>query len=64
MDVFCYIGENVNVIFRGIFIINLDIYFLLNFVIEVVNIFIFDDKGEKCLLYEVMNVFEYWIVDV
>ena len=63
-DVSCYIGENANVIPRGTSIINLDIYPPPNLVIEVANTSISDDKGEKRLLYEAMNVSEYWIVDV
>jgi Uma2 family endonuclease len=33
-------------------------------VIEVANTSLADDKGEKRLLYEDLNVTEYWIVDV
>ncbi|NEQ39268.1 MAG: Uma2 family endonuclease [Okeania sp. SIO3I5] len=35
-----------------------------NLVIEVANTSLSDDKGEKRLLYEAMNVAEYWIIDV
>ena len=63
-DVSCYIGENVNVIPRGTSIIDLDIYPPPTLVVEVANTSLADDKGEKRLLYEAMNVSEYWIVDV
>lgn len=63
-DVSCYIGENANVIPRGTSIIDLDIYPPPTLVVEVANTSLADDKGEKRLLYEAMNVSEYWIVDV
>ncbi|NEP87617.1 MAG: Uma2 family endonuclease [Okeania sp. SIO2C2] len=52
------------VIPRGTSIIDLDIYPPPTLVIEVANTSLLDDKGEKRLLYEAMNVSEYWIVDV
>ncbi|NEQ76135.1 MAG: Uma2 family endonuclease [Okeania sp. SIO2C9] len=63
-DVSCYIAENANIIPRGTSIIDLDIYPPPTLVIEVANTSLLDDKGEKRLLYEAMNVSEYWIVDV
>ena len=63
-DASFYIGENANVVPRKTSIINLDIYPPPNLVIEVANTSLADDKGEKRLLYEAMNVSEYWIVDV
>jgi len=63
-DVSCYIAENANIIPRGTSIIDLDIYPPPNLVIEVANTSLADDQGEKRLLYEAMNVSEYWIVDV
>ncbi|NEQ39267.1 MAG: Uma2 family endonuclease [Okeania sp. SIO3I5] len=63
-DVSYYIGENADVIPWGTSTINLDIYPPPNLVIEVANTSLSDDKGEKRLLYEAMNVAEYWIIDV
>ncbi|MGD1808028.1 Uma2 family endonuclease [Dapis sp. BLCC M126] len=63
-DISYYIGENADVIPWGTSIIDLDIYPPPNLVIEVANTSLADDKGEKRLLYEAMNVAEYWIVDV
>ncbi|GGA07025.1 Uma2 family endonuclease [Okeania sp. KiyG1] len=63
-DASFYIGENANVVPRKTSIIDLDIYPPPNLVIEVANTSLSDDKGEKRLLYEAMNVSEYWIVDV
>ena len=63
-DISYYIGENADAIPWETSIINLDIYPAPNLVIEVANTSLADDKGEKRLLYEAMNVAEYWIVDV
>ena len=63
-DISYYIGENANVIPWEKSIIDLDIYPPPTLVIEVANTSLADDKGEKRLLYEAMNVSEYWIVDV
>ncbi len=63
-DASYYIGENADVVSWEASIIDLDIYPPPNLVIEVANTSLADDKGEKRLLYEAMNVAEYWIVDV
>ena len=63
-DISYYIGENADVIPPETSIINLDISPPPNLVIEIANTSLSDDKGEKRLLYEAMNVTEYWIVDV
>ncbi|MEM1169794.1 MAG: Uma2 family endonuclease [Cyanobacteria bacterium P01_H01_bin.35] len=63
-DASFYVGENADVIPAETSIINLDIYPPPNLVIEVANTSLADDKGEKRMLYEAMNVGEYWIVDV
>ncbi|NES76522.1 MULTISPECIES: Uma2 family endonuclease [Okeania] len=63
-DVSYYIGENADVIPWGSSIIDLDIYPSPTLVIEVANTSLPDDKGEKRLLYEALNIAEYWIVDV
>ena len=63
-DISYYIGENADVIPPETSIIDLDIYPPPNLVIEIANTSLADDKGEKRLLYEAMNVAEYWIVDV
>ncbi|MDY7006632.1 MAG: Uma2 family endonuclease [Cyanobacteriota bacterium] len=63
-DISYYIGEDADVIPPETSIIDLDIYPPPNLVIEVANTSLADDKGEKRLLYEAMNVAEYWIIDV
>jgi Uma2 family endonuclease len=63
-DVSYYIGENADVIPWGTSIIDLDSYPPPDLEIEVANTSLADDKGEKRLLYEDLNVKEYWIVDV
>lgn len=63
-DVSYYIGENASTVGRGTFIINLDNYPPPDLVIEVASSSLLDDLGQKRLLYEELNVKEYWIVDV
>lgn len=63
-DVSYYIGENAQVIPWGTSIVNLDEYPPPDLVIEVANTSLADDKGEKRLLYEDLQVKEYWILDV
>lgn len=63
-DVAYYLGENADVIPWGTSLIDLDSYPPPDLVIEVANTSLADDKGEKRLLYEDLNVTEYWIVDV
>lgn len=63
-DVSYYIGENADVIPWGTKIINLDNYPPPSLVIEVADTSLGDDKGEKRLLYEELEVSEYWIIDV
>jgi Uma2 family endonuclease len=63
-DVSFYIGENANVIPWETSIIDLNIYPPPTLVIEVASSSLADDKGQKRLLYEDLNVAEYWIVDV
>jgi Uma2 family endonuclease len=63
-DVSYYIGDNADVIPWGTSIIQLDNYPPPNLVIEVANTSLADDQGEKRLLYEDLNVNEYWIVNV
>ncbi|MGD1714094.1 Uma2 family endonuclease [Dapis sp. BLCC M172] len=63
-DASFYMGENANVVPRKTSIIDLDIYPPPTLVIEIANTSLPDDIGEKRLLYEALNVGEYWIVDV
>ncbi len=63
-DLSFYIGKTTNVIPYGTSIIELDSYPPPTLVIEVANISLGDDLGEKRLLYEDLEVTEYWIVDV
>jgi Uma2 family endonuclease len=63
-DFSCYIGENAQAITWGTGIINLANFPPPDLVIEVARSSIADDKGEKRLMYEDLQVKEYWIVDV
>jgi Uma2 family endonuclease len=63
-DASFYIGENADVIPYGTSIINLDNYPPPDLVIEVAKSSLRDDQGAKRLLYEDLNVKEYWIIDV
>lgn len=63
-DLSCYVGDNANSIPWGVGVINLDQYPAPDLVIEVSNTSLADDLGEKRLLYEDLQVAEYWVVDV
>jgi len=63
-DVSYYIGKNADMIPWGTTIVDLNLYPAPDLVIEVANTSLADDKGEKRLLYEDLQVAEYWIVDV
>ena len=63
-DASFYIGENADVIPWETSIIDLNIYPPPTLVIEVASSSLADDKGEKRLFYEDLDVEEYWIVDV
>lgn len=63
-DVSCYIGDNAQVVPWGTSIINLDNYPPPDLAIEIASTSLLDDMGQKRLLYEDLNVKEYWIVDV
>ncbi|MCR8526225.1 Uma2 family endonuclease, partial [Escherichia coli] len=62
-DVSYNISDRANVIPWGTSIVDLNVYPPPDLVIEVANTSLGDDKGEKRLLYEDLNVSEYWIVD-
>lgn len=63
-DISYYIGNNSQAIPWGTSIIDLDRYPPPELVIEVANTSLADDQGAKRLLYEDLQVKEYWIVDV
>ena len=63
-DASFYIGENVNIIPWETSIVDLNLYPPPTLVIEVASSSLADDKGEKRLFYEDLEVPEYWIVDV
>lgn len=63
-DISYYVDENADVIPWGTSIVDLEVYPPPDLVIEVANTSLADDKGEKRLLYEDLNIREYWIVDV
>jgi len=63
-DLSFYIGQTANAVPYGTSIIELDSYPPPTLVIEIANTSLGDDLGAKRLLYEDLEVQEYWIVDV
>lgn len=63
-DLSYYVGDNANAIPWGVGVVNLDEYPVPDLIIEVSNTSLSDDLGEKRLLYEDLQVAEYWVVDV
>lgn len=63
-DLSFYLGDNLNAVPHGTKVIGLDEFPPPNLVVEVADSSLSDDKGEKRILYESLNVQEYWIVDV
>ncbi len=63
-DLSFYIGKTANAVPYGTSIIELDTYPPPTLVIEIANTSLADDLGAKRLLYEDLEVTEYWIVDV
>jgi Uma2 family endonuclease len=63
-DVSFHIGAMADSIPWEVKIIDLDVYPPPTLAIEIADSSLADDKGEKRLLYEALNVTEYWIVDV
>lgn len=63
-DVSYYIGERVKLALTGTSVVDLNNYPAPDLVIEVANTSLADDIGKKRLLYEALEVAEYWVVDV
>lgn len=63
-DLSCYVDSNANAIPWGVGIVNLDEYPAPDLVVEVSNTSLSDDLGAKRLLYEELQIAEYWIIDV
>jgi Uma2 family endonuclease len=63
-DLSFYSGDNLNAVPHGTKVVSLDKFPPPNLVVEVADSSLSDDKGEKRILYESLNVQEYWIVDV
>lgn len=63
-DLAYYLDENAEAVTWGTGIINLDRFPPPDLVIEIANTSLSDDQGEKRLLYEDLQVKEYWIFDV
>lgn len=63
-DLSCYVGENASAIPWGVGIVNLDDYPVPDLIIEVSNTSVSDDLGKKRLLYEDLQVAEYWVINV
>ncbi|WP_416675807.1 Uma2 family endonuclease [Egbenema bharatensis] len=63
-DLSYYIGDRSQIIPWGVSIIDLNQYPPPDLVIEIAKTTLLDDQGAKRLLYENLQVQEYWIVDV
>lgn len=63
-DLSYYVRDNANAVPWGVGVVNLDKYPVPDLVIEVANTSLSDDLGEKRLLYEDLQISEYWVVDV
>lgn len=63
-DVSYYIGDRVTETPQGLSVVNLDRFAPPNLAIEVAKTSLLDDLGAKRLLYEELDIAEYWIVDV
>lgn len=63
-DISYYIGERAKLALTGTSAIDLNSCPAPDLVIEVANTSLSDDIGKKRLLYEAMEVFEYWVVDI
>jgi Uma2 family endonuclease len=63
-DISYYIGERIQIVPRGTNIINLDTYQPPDLAIEIGKTTIADDLGRKRIMYEDLEIPEYWVVDV
>lgn len=63
-DISYYIGERANLAITGTSIIDLNNYPAPELVIEIASTSLADDLGKKRLMYESLDVAEYWIIDV
>lgn len=63
-DVSYYIGERAKLAITGTFVVDLNSYSAPDLVIEVANTSLADDIGRKRLLYEALEVAEYWVIDI
>ncbi len=63
-DLSYYSKDNANAISWGVGIVDLDEYPAPNLVIEVSNTSLSDDLGRKRLMYEDLQVAEYWVIDI
>ena len=63
-DLSYYVGNNANAIPWGVGVVDLNEYPVPDLVIEIANTSLADDLGEKRLLYEDLEIAEYWVVDV
>lgn len=63
-DISYHLGENADSIPYGTGIVDLNIYPVPDFVIEIGSTSLKDDLTKKCLMYEELQVKEYWVIDV
>jgi len=63
-DISYYVGDRTCLIPRGTSIVDLDCYPAPDLTIEIADSSLLTDQGAKRLLYEDLQVSEYWVVDV
>ena len=63
-DISYYVGERVKLAPQGSSIVDLDALATPDLAIEIADTSLNDDLGQKRLLYEDMEIPEYWVVDV
>lgn len=63
-DISYYIGQRIQIVPRGTNIINLDTYQPPDLAIEIGKTTIADNLGRKRIMYEDLEISEYWVVDV
>jgi Uma2 family endonuclease len=63
-DIAAYVGDRTKLIPSGTNIVNLDQYSPPDLVVEIAKTSFLDDIGVKRSLYELLDIKEYWVIDV